>query len=126
MIAYYASDLLWATRIKGMAGDLGIPARPVRTLQMLEDRLADSDVRGLVVDLAGEDRELALSFIHRAQEESGRRQQTGGPGIGVAAFGPHVEVALLDAAAAAGARVYTRGAFSERMDGILRSLEGGG
>ena len=54
MVLYLASDLLWATRIKSCADDLTppVPARPVRDLKMLEARLADSPVKGLLLDLA--------------------------------------------------------------------------
>lgn len=55
MILYFASNLIWATRIKSLADDLGLPCRPVRNPDMLDARLADSPVRALVVDLdAGE------------------------------------------------------------------------
>ena len=51
MVLYCAADLIWATRIRAAAEAAGIPSRPVRDLAMLEARLADSPVRGLIVDL---------------------------------------------------------------------------
>lgn len=114
MIAYLAADLLWATRIKGAADGIGVPARPVRTLAMLEERLADSDVRGLIVDLDAPT-EIAIALIRRAAEA----------GVRTVAFGPHVATDLLAAAAEAGAQtVLPRGAFAGRMGEIIRGLEG--
>src|SRR5688572_17399647 len=51
MIVYCAADLLWATRIKATADSLAIPCRPARSVDMLKARLADSDVRAVIVDL---------------------------------------------------------------------------
>src|SRR5438132_1288212 len=51
VILYCAADLLWATRIKATAESLGIAARPCRDTAMVAARLADSDVRGVIVDL---------------------------------------------------------------------------
>ena len=35
-VLFLAADLIWATRIKATAEDLGVAARPVRTMEMLE------------------------------------------------------------------------------------------
>ncbi|VAX39899.1 hypothetical protein MNBD_PLANCTO03-2128 [hydrothermal vent metagenome] len=115
MILYLCADLLWATRVKSSAEDLGISARPVRTLEMLEARLADSDVRGLIVDL--EAGPVGIELIGRV---------AGDAAIPVVAFGPHVAEAALEAAREAGAdRVLARGAFANGLGGILRELEAG-
>ncbi|HZW10534.1 MAG TPA: hypothetical protein VFF69_11585 [Phycisphaerales bacterium] len=116
MILYAAADLLWATRIKETCVSLGIAARPVRTLEMLGARLADSPVRGLIVDL--ETGDLGLELIRRARAAGSAR-----PGLAVVAFGPHVAADLFAAARAAGAdRVLARGAFSDRLPELLRAL----
>ena len=116
MILYLCADLLWATRVKSAAADLGISARPVRSVEMLEARLADSDVRGLIVDL--EAGAVGIELIGRMAEEGA---------IPVVAFGPHVATAALDAARQAGAtRVLTRGAFANGLGEVLRGLEAGG
>ena len=82
---------------------------------MLESRLADSPVRGLIVDLEAGD--TALDLIRRSVE-SGRAVRT-------VAFGPHVEVDRLRAAKEAGAdHVLVRGAFDRQLVEILRSLDG--
>lgn len=122
MIAYLASDLLWGTRIKSTAEALGIAARPVRDLGMLEARLADSEVRGLVVDLEAP-LETALALIERAAREP---LHAGGGSIRIVAFGPHVAVDALEGAKRAGAGVVmARGAFAARLPEILGELESG-
>src|SRR4051812_7901338 len=89
MIVFCAADLLWATKIKSTADALGIPCRPVRNLEMLEARLADSPggVKALIVDL--EAGEAVLDLIRRA-----RQGPSGGDAkpLHVLAFGPHVAV----------------------------------
>jgi len=121
MIAYFASDLIWATRIKSAAEAMSIPARPVRTVEMLEARLADSDVRGLIVDLDHPD--IALPLIERVRRGGGSESGRGGSAIRVAAFGPHVETEVLQRAKEAGADlVLTRGAFHHGMSEVLRRL----
>lgn len=128
MIAYFASDLVWATRIKGVADDLGLAARPVRTIQMLQARLEDSDVTGLVVDLDAPETALALIAHLRAHEASDRREQenAGKPAVSparIVAFGPHVETAALAEARALGAdAALTRGAFHHQLAGIMKQV----
>lgn len=150
MVLYLASDLLWATRIKSCAEDLGIPARPVRNLEMLAARLADSPVRGVLLDLAageeGHEGEIAFAMLgrlkggvhHRGTEatEKGMGEGRGKPGgaqveagIRVVVFGPHVQAADLAAAKKAGADVMmARGALAANLPRVLMQLaqrEGG-
>ncbi len=116
MIVYLASDLIWATRIKATAEGIGIAARPVRTVEMLRARLADSDVRALILDLeAGETAIQMLSEL-RGDERTAN--------VRVVAFGPHVNVEMLEKARSGGAdRVMTRGAFDARLVELLKELE---
>lgn len=117
MILYHCADLIWATKIKGAADALGLAARPVRTVEMLEARLGDSRPTGLVVDLDAS--EAALALIGRARAEAGW-------GGRIVAFGPHVAVEALEAARRAGAdAVMARGAFNARMSEVLRDLASG-
>lgn len=121
MIAYFASDLIWATRIKKAAEDLGLEARPVRSLEMLEARLADSDLQGLVVDLDAP--ELALDLVRRLRE----RQPSPQPRAKIVAFGPHVDADAFARAREAGADVtLTRGAFDARIAEVLTTLSSAG
>lgn len=116
MLLFLAADLLWATKIKSTADALGIPARPVRSADMLAARLADSPVRALLVDLdAGE---VALDLIRQL------RAQPAHAVTPVIAFGPHVLVEAFQAAKAAGAStVMARGALQARLPEVLRALD---
>jgi hypothetical protein len=123
MIVYCAADLLWATRIKGTAEAMGIACRPVRTIDMLEARLAEGDVKGLIVDLdAGK---VGLEMI-RALREQGQilpslKEESK---VRIVAFGPHIAVDLLEMARAAGAdEVLPRGAFDRKLPHILQALQ---
>lgn len=121
MILVCAADLFWASKIKGTADGLGIPCRPVRSMEMLEARLVDSPVQALVVDLEME--ETALAMIRRAKQAGGGVGKAGSGGVRVVAFGPHVEVETLREARAAGAdSVMTRGALAAHLPNVLRSL----
>jgi hypothetical protein len=121
MVVYVAADLLWATRIKGTADQLGIPCRPVRSVEMLHARLGEGGVRGVIVDLEAGD--LALDAIRAVRARAAADEQGGTPVI--VAFGPHVGVEALAAAKAAGAdRVLARGAFDRGLVEILKGLEG--
>ena len=120
MILYQAADLLWATRIKGTAEALGIAARPARTVEMLEARLADSPVRALVVDLDAP--EAALLLINRLRGPNATPTERS---VRLLAFGPHVAVEAFEAARRAGAdRVLARGAFARHLPDWLKALDG--
>lgn len=119
MILYAASDLLWATRIKATADDIGLSARPARTLEMLEARLADSDVRGLMVDL--DVPETALALIERLRGPGASPAERA---VRILAFGPHVAVELFQRAREAGAdRVMARGGLADTLPAVLRRLD---
>lgn len=143
MILYLAADLLWASKIKGTAEALGIPCRPVRTLEMLEARLAEaatainggaglegaangatasssesSALRALLLDLDKPDE--AMAMIARVRREERWR------GVRVVCFGPHVAKELFQLARDAGAdEVMPRGALDARMEDVLLKLESG-
>jgi CheY-like chemotaxis protein len=122
MILYLAADLIWASRIKATAEALGIAARPVRSLEMLEARLADSPVTAILLDL--EKPEEALVCIARLK---GNQASTGERAVRVVAWGPHVAADLLQQARMAGAdAVLTRGAFDHRLPELLKELADGG
>lgn len=134
MLVYSASDLAWGVRVKSTAEALGLPARPVRTLQMLEDRLLDSPVRALIVDLDHPDQDFSLALIRRAASENAGPGARGagadnptprisGARIRVLAFSPHVHRELMQAARDAGAdEVLPRGAFAANLPEILIKL----
>ncbi|TVS08106.1 MAG: hypothetical protein EA423_02375 [Phycisphaerales bacterium] len=122
MILYLASDLIWATKIKGVAEHLGVPCRPVRTPEMLEARLADCEVAAVLLDL--EKPEEAMAMIARLRGDGASEQDQK---IRVVAFGPHVLVELFQQARDAGAdEVLARGVLDRNMPEILLALAGRG
>lgn len=120
MILYFASDLLWASKIKGVADALGLACRPVRSVQMLEARLQDSEPTSILVDLTTP--ETAMALISRLRGEgSGAAER----GVRILAFGPHVEKQALQDARDAGAdEVLPRGALDHHLQEILLNLAG--
>jgi hypothetical protein len=123
MVAYHAADLLWQTRIKATGQDVGVECRPVRSVEMLEARLGDSVVRGLIVDL--ESPEVSLALIGAMRGGGGKVGRDPERRVRIIAFGPHVSVELFEAARVAGAdQVLARGAFDRRIGEILRELDG--
>lgn len=120
MVLYSAADLVWATRIKSLADDLGVPCRPARNESMLRDRLGDSDVRALLVDLEAPERAFELLSVLRGAGAGDRERS-----VKIIAWGPHVAVDLLSKAREAGAdEVLTRGAFSSSLPTLLVRLAG--
>lgn len=116
LVLYCAADLVWGTRIKAAAEDVGVQARPVRSAEMLAARLADSSPTGLIVDLEAE---AAMDVLARL------RADPRGEGVRVVAYGPHVEEGKFSAARAAGAdMVMARGAFDRQLPSLLRRLAG--
>ena len=120
MVLYSAADLMWATRIKSLADDMGVPCRPARNERMLRDRLEDSDVRAILLDLDAPDQARELLDVLRGPDAGDRER-----GVRVIAWGPHVDVELLAQTREAGAdEVLTRGAFANALPTIL-SRSGG-
>lgn len=125
MIAYFAADLLWASKIKATSEAIGVEARPVRNAEMLGARLGDSDVRGLIVDLDHSETAMSLVALARADSKTGNRPAC--RRITVAAFGAHVDTDALHQAREAGCDlVLTRGAMARSLEDVLRRLEGPG
>ena len=121
MVLYSAVDFVWATRIKSLADDLSVPCRPARNASMLRDRLGDSDVRAMLLDLEAPDRAFELLDLLRGPEAGDRERL-----VKIVAWGPHVAVDLLARAREAGAdEVLTRGAFSNALPDLLTRLGGG-
>ena len=117
MILYLASDLIWATRIKSTAEDVGKAARPVRSIEMLEARLADSPVTALIVDLESPDVGLAMIRHLRASAEPAHHV------IRILCFAPHVKKDIMQEARDAGAHeVLPRGSFDHNLPDILLKL----
>jgi hypothetical protein len=123
MILYCAADLIWATRIKSTADGLGIPCRPVRNVEMLKARLADSQVRAVILDLETPGTSLAILRTLRGTPTEPAMDPD--RKIRTLAFGPHVAAELFEQARAAGAdRLLARGAFDRALPEILQDLGG--
>lgn len=122
VVAYLAADLIWASKIKSTGDAIGVVCRPVRTSEMLEARLADCPLRGLIVDLSAGP--AALEMIEQARGRTGRGQARP---LTIVAFGPHVAVAELAEASRRGASaVLARGALHANLPGVLKTLAAGG
>jgi CheY-like chemotaxis protein len=120
-VLFLAADLIWATRIKATAEDLGVAARPVRTMEMLEARLADTNATSLLLDL--EKPAEALSMITRLRSAAATPRERA---IRIIVWGPHVARDLLQQARDLGAdEVLTRGAFDHHLPEILLKLGSG-
>lgn len=117
-ILYLAADLIWATRIKGTAEALGLPARPVRNVEMLRARLADTAVAAVVLDL--DVPEMAMAML---DELRGEQAPAAHRAVRTLAWGPHAAKDLLQRARDAGADdVLTRGTFDHALPDILTRL----
>ncbi len=122
MILYAAADLLWATRIKATGEKVGTPCRPIRSLEMLELRLNDEDVRAVLLDL--DISELAFAVMDRLRADRATESERT---ITLVAWGPHVMVSELAEARARGCdRVLTRGQFANELAGLLADLNDAG
>lgn len=123
MIVYCTSDLIFATKIHATAEAMGVPSRPARSGDMLQQRLDCIDdgklndaVTGVLVDLSlGDD---AAAMIRQAKAAN--------PDIPVVAFGSHVATALLQSARDAGADfVMARSQFVAVLPQLLEKYGGG-
>lgn len=120
MIAFVASDLIWASRIKATADAAGVPAKRVFNPAGLADLIETGAVRLILIDLESEDAEAVIGAI-RGPAASERARAT--PAL---AWAPHVLVDRMEAARAAGVeRVVPRGAFSTRLESIVAEAAGG-
>jgi CheY-like chemotaxis protein len=87
-------DLMWVSRLTGIASDLGYRLLPVATTDRLERVVIDRSPRLLILDLASLRTDVAEFVVRlRSLQPSVER---------VVAFGSHVDVAGLRAAREAG------------------------
>ncbi len=123
-VLYVASDLIWATKIKSTGEAIGVSCRPIRNMEMLNQRLDDCPVSGVVVDL--EAGAFGIDVIGQLKGERSGGEGLGGGGSGsirVVAFGPHVARELFDQAREAGADVVlARGVFASNLPQVLLDL----
>lgn len=117
MIVYLAADLIWATKIKSTADALGVPCRPVRSVEMLEARLGETPVTAALLDLESP---AVWDLLNRLRTD---QVDPAAPDIEIICFGPHVEVEAMQRARQEGAQqVLPRGAFDRALPRLLEEL----
>ncbi|MEM6392242.1 MAG: hypothetical protein AAF797_05675 [Planctomycetota bacterium] len=124
MLIYCCADLIFATRVRAAAEDIGLTSRPVRNADMLAARLnkVDDGKPNQPVSLFITDLENPASLELITQLRTWEAGQTSSTPIPVVAFGPHVMTDALQAAADTGAtRVMTRGSFTSALPALLSS-----
>ncbi|MEM1446009.1 MAG: hypothetical protein AAGF84_08145 [Planctomycetota bacterium] len=117
MIVYACADLMFASKVSATCNAAGVVSRPARSAEMLRARLdcvddgkANDTVTQFFVELTRDD---ALDLIALAHAHADRPR--------IVAFGPHVDVARLEAAGEAGADdVLARGAFAAQLPVLIR------
>lgn len=124
MIVYCCADLIFATKVRSTCDALGAVSRPARNAKMLQKRLDRVDdgkpndpVALLLIDL--DLGEPVLELIQQARSHDAD--------LPILAWGPHVAVDLLNAAAQAGAsEVMTRGSFTAKLPEIIQASQSRG
>lgn len=119
MIIYCCADLIFATKVRSTAEQLGVVTRPVRDISMLQKRIdqvedgkANGPVAAMLIDL--DTGEQGIELI--------RYLKTAEPAIPIVAFGAHVATELLQAAGDAGAdEVMPRGQFTASLPSLLQN-----
>ena len=113
-IVVLISDLIFETRIRETARQLGIPLRVITAADDLADVFRDAS--GLVVDLNLSTAD-ALDLTRRVKSEFAT--------LPIVAFCAHVQTELIAQAGEAGAdQVLPRSTFTEQLPQILRRLSG--
>ncbi|HEX3999553.1 MAG TPA: hypothetical protein VHX65_13455 [Pirellulales bacterium] len=117
-ILLLSTDLMFGSRVSGAAARIGLALQTFATPDSLLERLELSKPKG---DDAGGLVVLDLTMRHFDPKAwVPRFRQAANPPKAIVAYGPHVQDAILAAAAGAGCdQVYTRGQFNARMDEIL-------
>jgi DNA-binding NarL/FixJ family response regulator len=114
MRAYYlTADLFFSSRVVGVAQQLGVDLRLVNSVDNLLKQSADAQACRLVI------LDLTLPQLELAAVVPAIKKHL--PQARVVAYGPHVHVAQLEAAQAAGCdEVLARGAFNAQIERVLR------
>jgi hypothetical protein len=106
-------DLMFSSKAAAAGQRTGTPVATALSVDALDERLAQGDVRLVLLDLAS----LSVSpavLIEKLRAGHGARAF-------LVAFGPHVHEDLLAAAQLAGCDlVMTRGQFNAQLDEVLR------
>ena len=113
-VYYLTGDLLFSSRVSGAASHLGVDLQIVGSVaQLLQRADASLDCKLVLVD-------LTLSSLELDAAVQAIRERL--PQARIVAYGPHVQEALLTAAAAAGCdEVLSRGQFDREFARLLQS-----
>lgn len=122
MVVYCCADLIFATKIRATAEAGGVPCRPARDLEALNNRLQcindgklNEPVTGVVIDL-----DLGTMGLELLKATKAHNAQ-----IPVVAFGSHVATELLHSARELGADfVMPRSQFTANLPAVLERLSG--
>jgi hypothetical protein len=113
-VLYLTSDLLFSSRVAGVARQIGIDLVVAGSRDKLRDLLEANHTSAIIVDL--EHRDADPVQVIAMLETASRRPTTIG-------YGPHVKEPLLSAARDAGFDiVLSRGQFDQQIGHLLKSL----
>ena len=113
-VYYLTGDLLFSSRVSGAAANLGVDLQIVVSVTQLLQRAA-ADCKLVLID-------LTLSSLELDAAVQAVRERM--PQARIVAYGPHVQEALLTAAAAAGCdEVMSRGQFDREFPRLLRDAK---
>jgi DNA-binding NarL/FixJ family response regulator len=115
-VYYLTGDLLFSSRVSGAAANLGVDLQVVGSVtKLLECAAAAVDCKLVLID-------LTLSSLELDAAVQAIRERM--PQARIVAYGPHVQEALLTAAAAAGCdEVLSRGQFDREFPRLLRDAK---
>jgi DNA-binding NarL/FixJ family response regulator len=112
-VYYLTGDLLFSSRVSGAASNLGVDLQIVGSVTKLLECAPAVDCKLVLID-------LTLSSLELDAAVQAIRERM--PQARIVAYGPHVQEALLTAAAAAGCdEVLSRGQFDREFGQLLRS-----
>ena len=112
---YLTNDLMFSSRVAGVAQQLGLQLRMIGSLANLLDEAKTAGCSFVLIDLTlpGLNPAAAVEQIKAAF-----------PNAELVAYGPHVHEARLQSAAAAGCNeVLTRGQFHQNMEQVLGRVQ---
>jgi len=119
-IAFLTNDLLFASRVKGVAERLGQALEVVGSVDTLVERASESPKQLVLLDLStpGIDPREVVDKLRSIDDAAPPK---------LVAYAPHVHEAKLLAATEAGCdEVLTRGQFNNQIERVLAQYAGGG
>lgn len=111
-VVYFVKDLLFSSKIRGVAGQLGLTVEPARDVDALA--AAAKDAKLVIFDLRLPD---ALAAIDRLKSDEATRH------VQTVAFIDHEKIELMDEASKRGVnKVLAKGGFSTMLPSLLADL----